>query len=177
MVERMLWCKPQYDSCLHLQPLSFLWSLPMRVWKPGDGNESSWAIMNVLIQVCFDEIPPDWSQITEQNSKSLLTMLWKLYWLAIWWKALSYFKDPFRILYSASSLPSYLLCGSLCRMKSDQSVSTFALMFKSKSSLLDGCHASTIQFFASIRIPPEENRRDIIYCCNPELGPGVTNMQ
>lgn len=77
MVERMLWCKPQCDSSLHLQPLRFLWSLPMRVWELGVGNESSWAIMNVLIQVCFDEIPPDWSQVTEQNSESLLTTVMK----------------------------------------------------------------------------------------------------
>lgn len=33
--------------------------------------------MNVLIQVGFDEIPPDWSQITEQNSESLLTTVMK----------------------------------------------------------------------------------------------------
>lgn len=77
MVERMLWWTPLCDSSLHLQPLCFLWSLPMGVWELGVGNESSWAIMNVLIQVCFDEIPPEWSQITEQNSESLLTTVMK----------------------------------------------------------------------------------------------------
>lgn len=79
---------PQCNISLHLQPLKFLWSLPMGVWKLGVGNESSWAIMNVLTQVCFDGIPPDWSQITEQNSESSLTTVRKAIWLARWWRAL-----------------------------------------------------------------------------------------
>lgn len=134
----MLWCKPRCDRSLHLQPLRFFWSPPMGVWELGDGNESSWAIMNVLIQVCFDEIPPDWSQITEQNSESLLATVMKAILTGNLMESTERLQGSLQDTFSVSSLhvflfPSFLIpLWSLSRMKSDECVYSCTTISKSK---------------------------------------------
>ena len=118
MVDRMLWCKCN----LHLQPLSCLWSLPIGVWELGLGNESSWAIMNVLIQVCFDEIPPDWSQITEQNSESLLTTAMKATLAGNTMESIELLQGSLQDTLLGFFLSSLIPLWSLRRRKSDESV-------------------------------------------------------
>lgn len=133
----------------------------MGLWELGVGNESSWAVMNVLIQVCFDEIPPGWSQITEQNSQGLLTTVMKATRVG----SMATFEDPFRIHYSVPSLP-YFPCDHWVGWNLMRA-STFAQMFKAESSRLS-CLRSYLRLSV---IHPEWNlnKWDIIYCCEPKL--------
>ena len=113
--------------------LSSLWSFPMGVWDLGFSNESSWVIMSVPIQVCFDEIPPDWSQITEQNSRSSLTTVTKAILTGEYWVTIpSGYFTLFSLRFTPPPNPSFFLCDHWLRWN-QMSVSTAALAFRSKS--------------------------------------------
>lgn len=82
MVQKMQLCKPPCGSSLRLQPLGFLWCLSTGAYDLEIGDESSRDIMNVLTQVCFDDIPPVWSQ-----NKICPRLLWMLYGFRVSWRA------------------------------------------------------------------------------------------
>lgn len=150
-------------------------SVPFEVspWGCGElgvGNESSWAIMNVLIQVCFDEIPPDWSQITEQNSESLLTTVMKAILAG----------NMMGERWSTSRIPSGYFTPLLNFLPTSSVISHWVgwnLMSVYICTNVYGRHTSTMHLYKKRKHPEENwNKWDIIYGCNPELGPGVTNM-
>lgn len=75
-----------------------------------------------------------------KTARACSQLLWKLYWLATWWRALSDSEDPFRILFlflpftSSFSLPSLFLCDHWVGWN-QMSVSTVALPFQSQRSV------------------------------------------